>query len=227
MNMKKTILISLLTVISLSMTAQEKLIRIDSEDIAWQKDNPQYLFFNKEMARLLMPQGAAFGVECIPSFSPEWSLSYDSVAHALIYNEAQKSIWYSTYNAMYKKKTKTKNGRKISQRKLRKHPQDYMAPTVKTFTLAIDAGVAQMMNAIWSNAIGLAERREDGMLDGTTWLYFIGEQRAKAHLGGNYNSYPIVVLANKLAEAVEAGNTSRCDSLIGAEFQHVETISSE
>ena len=117
MNMKKTILISLLTVISLSMTAQEKLIRIDSEDIAWQKDNPQYLFFNKEMARLLMPQGAAFGVECIPSFSPEWSLSYDSVAHALIYNEAQKSIWYSTYNAMYKKKTKTKNGRKISQRK--------------------------------------------------------------------------------------------------------------
>ena len=104
--MKRTIITALLIVIALTMTAQEKLIRIDSKDIEWQKDNPQYLFFNKEKARLLMPQGASFGVECIPSFSPEWSLTYDSVAHTLVYNEAQKSIWHSTYDAMYKKKTK-------------------------------------------------------------------------------------------------------------------------
>ena len=98
--MKKPFLTYLLIVIAMTISAQEKLIRIESEDVAWQKDNPQYLFFNKEKARLLMPQGAAFGVECIPSFSPEWSLTYDSVAHALVYNEAQKSIWYSTYGAM-------------------------------------------------------------------------------------------------------------------------------
>ena len=219
--MKPTIITALFTVVSLTTTAQEKLIRIDSEDIAWQEKSPQYIFFNKEMARLLMPHNVAFGVECIPSFSPEWSLTYDSLAHSLIYNEAQKSIWYSTCDAMYKKKTITKNGRKIAKRKLRKHPKDYVAPTVKTFTLAINAGTAQMMNAIWSNAIGLAKPREDGMLDGTTWIYFIGEQRAKAHTGSNYNPYSIVKLTEKLVETVKASDSNRCDSLIGAEFQRV------
>ena len=94
--LQKVILSVLLAFVSLTLAAQEKLIRIDSEDVAWQKKDPQFLFFNKEKARLLMPQNVAFGVECIPSFSPEWSLAYDSVAHTLVYNEAQKSIWYST-----------------------------------------------------------------------------------------------------------------------------------
>lgn len=219
--MKKTFLTSLLIVIAMTISAQEKLIRIDSEDVAWQKDNPQYLFFNKEKARLLMPQGAAFGVECIPSFSPEWSLTYDSVAHALVYNEAQKSIWYSTYGAMYKKKTITKNGRKIAKRKLRKHPKDYVAPDVKTYSLTISKEQAQMLKAICSDAIRTSEPKVDGMLDGTAWIYFIGEQRAKAHTGSNYNPYSIVKLTDKLVEAVKAGDESRCDSLIGAEFQHV------
>ena len=215
--MKKTIITVLLALVAMTISAQEKLIRIGSEDIAWQQDNPQYLFFNKEKARLLMPQGAAFGVECIPSFSPEWSLTYDSVAHALVYNEAQKSIWYSTYGAMYKKKTITKNGRKIAKRKLRKHPKDYAAPDVKTFTHAIDAGQAQMLKAILSDAIGTSEPREDSMLDGTTWIYFIGEQRAKARTEDNF----IVKLTDKLVEAIKVGDVSRCDSLIGAEFQRV------
>ena len=219
--MKKTILTALLIVIALTMTAQEKLIRIDSKDIEWQKDNPQYLFFNKEKARLLMPQGASFGVECIPSFSPEWSLTYDSVAHTLVYNEAQKSIWHSTYDAMYKKKTKTMNGRKITEYVLRKHPKDYVSPDVKSFTIAIDAGQAQMLKTIWSNSIGMAEPRVDGMLDGITWIYFIGEQRAKAHAGSNDNPYSIVRLTGKLVEAVKAGDASRCDSLISTEFQRV------
>ena len=215
--MKKTIITVLLALVAMTISAQEKLIRIGSEDIAWQQDNPQYLFFNKEKARLLMPQGAAFGVECIPSFSPEWSLTYDSVAHALVYNEAQKSIWFSTYGAMYKKNTITKNGRKIAKRKLRKHPKDYVAPDVKTFTHAIDAGQTQMLKAILSDAIGTSEPRKDCMLDGTTWIYFIGEQRAKARTEDNF----IVKLTDKIVEAVKAGDASRCDSLIGAEFQRV------
>ena len=219
--MKKTIITVLLALVAMTISAQEKLIRIGSEDIAWQQDNPQYLFFNKEKARLLMPQGAAFGVECIPSFSPEWSLTYDSVAHALVYNEAQKSIWYSTYGAMYKKKTITKNGRKIAMRKLRKHPKDYVAPDVKTYSVTISIEQAQMLKAICSDAIGTSEPREDSMLDGTTWIYSIGEQQAKAHTGSNYNPYSIVKLTEKLVEAVKAGDESRCDSLIGAEFQHV------
>ena len=214
---KKSILTTLLALVAMTISAQEKLIRIDSEDVAWQKDNAQYLFFNKEKARLLMPQGAAFGVECIPSFSPEWSLTYDSIAHALVYNEAQKSIWYSTYGAMYKKKTITKNGRKIAKRKLRKHPKDYVAPNVKTYSLPINVEQAQMLKAICYDAIRTSEQREDGMLDGTTWIYFIGEQRAKARTEDN----SIVKLTNKLVEAIKADNVSQCESLIGAEFQHV------
>ena len=177
--------------------------------------------FNKEMERLLMPQDDEFGVECIPSFSPEWSLTYDSVAHALIYNEAQKSIWYSTYDAMYKKKTKTKNGRRIAKRKFQNHLKDYLAPDVKTYSLTINVEQAQMLKAICSDAIGTSEPREDGMLDGTTWIYVIGEQRAKAHTGSNYNPYSIVKLTEKLVETVKASDSNRCDSLIGAEFQRV------
>ena len=92
-----------------------------------------------------------------------------------------------------------------------------MAPDVNTFTLAIDAGQAQMLKTILSDAIGTSEQREDGMLDGTTWIYFIGEQRAKARTEDNF----IVKLTDKLVEAVKAGDASRCDSLIGAEFQRV------
>lgn len=50
---------------------------------------------------------------------------------------------------------------------------------------------------------------------------FLGEQRAKAHAGGNFNPYSIVKLTDKLVKAVKAGDTSRCASLIGAEFQRV------
>ena len=213
---KKIIITALFALVAMAGQAQEKLMRI-GEDVSSQKKNAQYLFYNKEKARLLMPKDTAFGVECISSFSPEWSLTYDSVAHALVYNEAQKSIWYSTYGAMYKKKTITKNGRKIAMRKLRKHPKDYVAPDVKTYSLPINVEQAQMLKAICSDAIGTSEPREDSMLDGTTWIYFIVEQRAKARTEDNF----IVKLTDKLVEAVKAGDVSRCDSLIGAEFQHV------
>lgn len=219
--LQRAITTTMLAIVSLTMTAQKKLIHIDSEDIAWQKENPQYMFFNNEKARLLMPHNVAFGVECIPSFSSEWSLTYDSVAHTLIYNEAQKSIWYSTYNAMYKKRTKTKNGRKTAIRVLRKQPKDYVAPDVKSYTLAIDAKQAQMLKAIWSNAIGTSEPREDGMLDGITWIYFIGKQQARARTSSNYNPYSIVTFTESLVETVKSGNASRCDSIIGTEFQHL------
>ena len=221
--MQRTILTVLLALISLTLAAQEKLIRIDSEDIAWQKKDPQFLFFNKEKARLLMPQNVAFGVECIPSFSPEWSLIYDSVAHTLVYNEAQKSIWYSTYDAMHKemKKTEKTNTWEIVTYQLRKKPKNYHAPDVKTYTLSINSEQVQMLKAIWSNAIGTSEPSEKLMMDGTTWIYFIGEQRAKARTGDNYNNYSIVKLTEKLVEAIKSGDASHCGSLIGTEFQRV------
>jgi len=202
----------LLIFVTLTMNAQEKLMRIDPEVAAQRKNNPQYTLFDKEKARLLFPQRVAFGVECIPSFSPEWSLTYDSVAHELIYKEAQKSIWYTTYEAMHKKKKKydRKKGRIITRRKLRKSPKNYKAPDVKTFALGLDAQNAQKLKAIWSDAIAAAEPKEDVMLDGTTWIYFIGEQRAKARMDSLY----IVKLTHELVKAVKTDNSNCLDSII-------------
>ena len=206
---KKTILIFLLTIVTITMTAQDKLIRVDSESLAWQKDDPQYLFANKEKARLLMPQGAAFGVECIPSFSPEWTLTYDSVAHVLVYKIAEKSIWYTTYRSMHKLKKVSKNHSKSVPRK---HPKNYEAPDVKTYTLSVTPEQVQKLRAIWRTAVGAAEDREIFMLDGTKWEYFIDGRRAKSHREKNV----LVTFTNELAEAVETGNVSRKDSLFEA-----------
>ena len=206
---KKTVLIFLLTIVTITMTAQDKLIRVDSESLAWQKDDPQYLFANKEKARLLMPQGAAFGVECIPSFSPEWTLTYDSVAHVLVYKIAEKSIWYTTYRSMHKLKKVSKNHSKSVPRK---HPKNYEAPDVLTYSLSVTPEQVRKLRAIWRTAVGTAEDREVFMLDGTKWEYFIDGRRAKSHREKNV----LVKFTNELAEAVETGNVSRKDSLFEA-----------
>ena len=111
--MSKQIIITIIFLIATTGKAQDRLIRVDSTSVAWKKNNPQIEFCDKEKARLLIPQDAAFGVECMPSFSPEWTLTYDSLAHLLVYREAEGSIWYSTYKAWYKsKKIKEKNNSK-------------------------------------------------------------------------------------------------------------------
>lgn len=217
---KKSFITALLAIVSLTMASQKKLIRIDSGDIALQKKNRQVLFYNKEKARLLMPPNAAFGVECHPSFSAEWTLTYDSVAHALIYSEAQKSIWQSTYEAMHKTKIKKTENWEIIESVQRKHPKGYVAPEIKTFSLTIDASLATMLKAMWTNAISTSEPKKDNMIvvDGTTWVYFVGEQRAKART----EDYSIVKLTNKLVEAIKAKDVRRCDSLVCIEFQRVQ-----
>lgn len=214
---KRFIITSLFALIALTITAQEKLIRVESESTAWRNKNRQVKMFDQEKARLLIPQNAEFGVECIPSFSPEWSLTYDSLTHALVYKEAMKSIWYTTYNAMYKKKTKTKKDRKITKRKLRKKPKDYIAPDINTYTLAITPEQHQMLWAIWKNAVGTAEDRIDGTLDGTTWMYFIDGKRAKTKRNKNV----FVIFTNELQKAVKTDDSDLKDSLIYNEFQRV------
>lgn len=205
----KTIITVVLALVAMAGQAQDKLIRVDSESAAWQKDDPQYLFANKEKARLLMPQGAAFGVECIPSFSPEWTLTYDSVAHVLVYKIAEKSIWYTTYRSMHKLKKVSKNHSKSVPRK---HPKNYEAPDVKTYSLSVTPEQVQKLRAIWRTAVGTAEDREVFMLDGIKWEYFIDGRRAKSHREKNV----LVTFTNELAEAVETGNVSRKDSLFEA-----------
>ncbi len=80
----KWLIAATLTLLPMAGLAQGKLIWVHSEDEEWRKENPQFVLYDQEKSRLLMPQGAAFGVECIPSFSTEWTLTYDSVACALV-----------------------------------------------------------------------------------------------------------------------------------------------
>ena len=211
--MKKSILtIILLAVAALTATAQNRLIKITDESEAWRKKNRQAVFYDSEKARLLMPTGAAFGVECIPSFNQEWTLTYDSISHTLVYKEAETSIWHTTYQAMHKKK---KVGEKRYKWVPRKRPKGYIAPDVKTFTMAVSDDQTAMLRTIWTNAISTAEDREDGMLDGVRWTYFIHEQRVKSL---SIDKHPLVEFTNALVNAVRNGDTSQADSLIGTEF---------
>ena len=211
--MKHIIITALFAFATLTMAAQDRLIRVDSESTG--KANSQSAMFESEKARLLMPQGAAFGVECIPSFSPEWTLTYDSLTYALVYKVAEKSISYTTYRSMHKLKKVRKNHSKWVPRK---RPKDYVAPEAKTYSLALTDEQVQQLRAIWRTAVGTAEDREVFILDGTKWEYFIDGMFAKSHREKNV----LVKFTNELAEAVRMGNVSRKDSLF-AESQNVIT----
>lgn len=214
--MSKQIIITIIFLIATTGKAQDRLIRVDSTSVAWKKNNPQIEFCDKEKARLLIPQDAAFGVECMPSFSPEWTLTYDSLAHLLVYREAEGSIWYSTYKAWYKGK-KIWGKRHYSRWVQRKQPKDYEAPAVKAFTLAVTSEQATMLQAIWENAVDSAVEGEVHILDGTKWEFFINGKRAKSHRKENL----FVRFSNELKEVVRNGDTNRNDSLISAVFERV------
>lgn len=214
-NDKKKIILSIIfTVAALTATAQDKLIHVADKSMSWRKNKPQTTLFDRELARLLMPQGATFGVVCVPSFSSEWTLTYDSVARALVYKEAQTSIWHSTYQATHKKK---KMGEKRYKWVPRKRPKDYVAPDVKTFTLPVSDDQAAVLRAVWKTAVYGAEVREVSILDGVKWEYFIDGRRAKSHRDKNI----LVVFTEEMRKAVRNGDTNRKDSLISNEFQRV------
>jgi len=206
---KYSIITTLFLLITLAGQAQDKLIRVDGKSKYRQKSYRQIAMYGEEKARLLMPQGSTFGVECAPSFSPEWTLTYDSLAHALVYRIAEKSIWYSTYHAWHKQKRVRKN---YSKSVLRRKPKGYVAPRVQTYSLAITPEQVQQLRAIWLTAVSTAEDREVFILDGIRWEYFIDCKRAKSHREENV----LVEFTNKLADAVKTGSVSRRDSLLAA-----------
>ncbi len=212
--MKKIILSFILALATITVIAQDKLIHVADKSTSWRKDKPRTTLFDSEMARLLMPQEAAFGVECIPSFSPEWTLTYDSVARLLVYREAQTSIWHTTFQATHKKK-------KIGEKRYKwfsiKRPKGYVAPDVKTFTMAVSDDQVGILRAVWKTAIYGAEDREVFIIDGVKWEYFIDGRRAKSHRDKNV----LVAFTEDLRKTVRSGDVNRKDSLIGNEFQRV------
>lgn len=213
--MRKIVLSLFATIFTVTTLAQDKLFYMDSETEEWMKTYSQWVFYNSEKARLLMPKEAAFGVECLPSFSPEWTLTYDSVAHVLVYKEAQKSIWYNTYSAMYKAKKVSDNYYIDIPRKRR--PNGYVAPNIKTFTMTISDEQTAKLRTVWKTAVYGAEDRKVFIIDGVTWNYFIDDRMATTHREKNV----LVMFTEELRKAVHSGKTNRMDSLISNEFQHV------
>ena len=126
--------------------AQDKLTRIESRDIARRANDSELSFHDQEMTRMLNPKKAEFGVLCVPSFTPEWAITFDSKAHALVLKESEENIWYKKYHFEHWDEYTHKEGET--------RPKQYKSPKVKTYELAIAADMAPMLNAIWKSAIG-------------------------------------------------------------------------
>ncbi len=220
--MKKNIITMLLLVAATTLYAQDKLVLIDSASIAVRKRSSELSFHDQEMQRLLMPKDAEFGVECVPSFEPEWMLTYSPSAHALIYKVSQENIWYKKYHFDHWDDYTHKPGEK--------RPKRYISPEVNTYQLALADSQAELLRTIWRNAIGQAIDKnaknltdEDKQqlnivhLDGTKWNFFLDTRRAQSRSTKN----PHVAFTNALMEAVRDGDSQRMSSLIGEEFQRV------
>ena len=160
---------------------------------------------------MLNPKKAEFGVLCVPSFTPEWAITFDSKAHALVLKESEENIWY--------KKLHFEHWNEYTHKEGETRPKQYKSPKVKTYELAIAADMAPMLNAIWKSAIGTAVERDRNiiMMDGTRWKYFINGEQAESR----YQKNPLVQFTNELKEAIITGNRSHAESLIGSEFQRV------
>ena len=209
--MKKLSFILILVTLVQIAWAQDKLTRIESRDIAIRANDSELSFHDQEMTRMLNPKKAEFGVLCVPSFTPEWAITFDSKAHALVLRESEENIWYH--------KRGFDHWDEYTHKKGEKRPKKYKSPKVKTYQLTIAADMVPLLTAIWKSAIGTAVERDRNiiMMDGTRWKYFINGEQAES----SYQKNPLVQFTNELKEAIITGNRSHAESLISSEFQRV------
>ncbi|MBR5803179.1 MAG: hypothetical protein IKY31_02380 [Bacteroidaceae bacterium] len=221
--MKKLSFILLLSFIGIYMNAQEHLLPVDKK--------AKETFYDKEIKRLLIPDDTEFGMICKPSFEFESSLTYDSEAHALIYIEADTSIWSRTYQASHRLE-------RISEREFMWKSQQttsYHAPGTKMYILPISDEMAQSLKRLWKVAINQAEfpekvrtkmKTEDGkvitveieeiVLDGTGWEYFFKGKRANfqgGNKGGKGKVGSLINLTIELRNAVRENDSQKCAAL--------------
>ena len=190
--MKRTALFLTLVLTALTAAAQDKLMRISAEEFRHQNEDPHLALLNKEIDRLLIPDNAEFGCIKISSHS-ESALAYDSLAHQLVCSGAMKSIWHEMYKPF------EQNNMSL-----------YKAPEVKTFAIKISDLQARKLRALWNHVITTSEDRPDNMLDGTSWKFFLRDQRAKARRLEN----SLVRFYEELTDAVCEGSSSRIEFLI-------------
>lgn len=187
--------------------AEHLLIPIDSASKSWQEQHKRMAFYDKLRLRFMMPKHVAFGMGCEPSQLNEWSLYYDSVAHALIYTKAEKNIYWATRDALYKEK---KIGKDRYQRVLRRHPKRIRKLKVKSYSMPITNEQAQRLKTMWTESVGCTETKKAFALDGTKIEFPFGTLRSKTPNGEN----PLVTFTNELAEAVYANDVHYKDSLL-------------
>ena len=191
--MKRTTLILTLVLVALSATAQDRLMRISAEQLTYSNDEPHLAFHAKEISRLLIPEHAEFGMIVIPSRGRENVLAYDSLDHQLILRTEVKNIWYELYKP-------------VSDNDLSR----YHAPDVKSWSVRISDIQARKLRELWRHVVSAAEDREDNMLDGVTWRFFIDGKHAKAR--HSYN--PMVRFSQEIQEAVSQESQYRIEFLI-------------
>lgn len=187
--------------------AERLQIPIDSASESWKEKHRQYELYNKVRARLLMPKHATFGLGCEPSRSKEWSLCYDSIAHALIYCQADTNIWWTARKALYKTE-KDANGKLKTVR--RKHPKSMRKVKVKTYSIPITDKQMHDLKSFWKDAIKSGDKKKAFLLDNRTCEISYGELRVSAPNGIN----PFVTFNKKLVESVCSNDGVRRDSLL-------------
>lgn len=187
--------------------AERLQIPIDSASESWKEKHRQYELYNKVRARLLMPKHATFGLGCEPSRSKEWSLCYDSIAHALIYCQADTNIWWTARKALYKTE-KDANGKLKTVR--RKHPKSMRKVKVKTYSMPITDKQMHDLKSFWKDAIKSGDKKKAFLLDNRTCEISYGELRVSAPNGIN----PFVTFNKQLVESVCSNDGVRRDSLL-------------
>ena len=203
--MKKLIFILLLSFIGIYMNAQEHLLPVDKK--------AKETFYDKEIKRLLIPDDTEFGMICKPSFEFESSLTYDSEARALVYIEADTSIYLRTFRASHYLE-------QISEREFMWKSREitsYNAPGTRMYVLPSSAEMVQSLKRLWKvAAIGQDKPIEPLTFNGNAWEYFIGKKRGKIEVnekGGKGKVRSLINLTIELRNAVRENDSQKCAAL--------------
>ncbi len=187
-----------------------------------------------EVNRLLVPDGASFGMTCIPSLMQEWAISVDEATKKLIVvrpgSEGRPEVlWGYVRDAMYEMVNK---GNYTEMRK-RKTIKDYRAPELFKRSVTLSDKAVGRLRRLFDKVVSTARHEESDFeyrpsdswaefslpisacLDGTSWTVFDNSQCVnRSCSSGDGKVGMFVHLVNQLRDAVIAENVSRVDSLM-------------
>lgn len=216
--MKRIIGIISVLLCSISLLAQSDkdternnfLIHVDKEqERAIFEEDLSLRFYAEEISRLLIPTNTSFGMVLKPSLFKESSITYDTEQQMLVYTtiDDNKTIWGCVCDAT-----------EIIEdgvTRLRDKPENYTAPKMKNYRLAISKKAAKNLAALWTAAINAARpsKTEHTYLDGTSREFFINGRYAQARGAKDGRVLRLINLINGLRTAILEGDTQRAEML--------------